>query len=317
MKVLFIMDALASLHLEGDTTYAFLLAAERLGWSSYTCQVGHLGLNGQQALAQAWPTKAVEAKDPADAFSVGVPSHFPLSDFDAVFLRTDPPVNAEYLQATWILEHARDQTVLVNDPRGLRELNEHLSALRFPEITPKTIVTRDMGQLRQFLADQNGVMVVKPVDGFGGKGIFIVRQGDPNLSSLLETATDAGRTWTMAQAFLPDASVGDKRILLADGEYVGAILRIPPPGEARDNLHVGGRAEASELTKKERDIVQKLAPTLRQHGILFAGIDVIGEQLTEINITSPTGIRHFDRLTGGDSAGAVLASVAKRAQARA
>ncbi len=206
----------------------------------WTCQVEHLGLEGDDAVVDAVPTTVREAATPAEAFTTGERAPRRLADFDVVLMRKDPPVDVDYLHATWILDHARGKTLLVNDPRGLRELNEHLAVLRFPHLTPPTIVTRSPARLRAFQAEQGGAIVVKPVDGFGGLGIFVVRDGDPNASSILETSTGAGTRWTIAQRYLPEATEGDKRIVLVDGEPIGAVLRVPASAEARGNLHVGG-----------------------------------------------------------------------------
>jgi glutathione synthase len=224
-------------------------------------------------------------------------------------MRKDPPVDVRYLHATWILEQARGKTLLVNDPRGLRELNEHLAVLRFPHLTPPTIVTRSIDRLRQFQREQGGAIVVKPVDGYGGLGIFVVRDGDMNASSILESSMaidQPGARWTIAQKYLPEASAGDKRILLADGEPVGAVLRVPAEAEARGNLHVGGRAVKTELDDRDREIIATIAPFLREHGQIFVGLDVIGGMLTEINITSPTGVRHVARLDNRNVAAPIL-----------
>ncbi len=243
---------------------------------------------------------------PAEAFQVEASSHQRLADFDVVLMRKDPPLDVNYLHATWILDHARGKTLLVNDPRGLRELNEHLAVLNFPHLTPKTIVTRSAAQLRAFQAEQGGTIVVKPVDGFGGLGIFVVRDGDPNASSILETSTGAGTRWTLAQAYLPKAAEGDKRIILADGEPVGAVLRVPAAAEARGNLHVGGKAVKTEIDARDKAIIAELAPFLRAHGQILVGLDVIGGMLTEINITSPTGVRHVSRLEDRNVAAPIL-----------
>jgi glutathione synthase len=221
-------------------------------------------------------------------------------------MRKDPPVDVAFHQATWILERARGQTLLINDPRGLRELNEHLAMLELPDLTPPTIVTRNQARLREFLAEQGGAIVIKPVDGYGGLGIFVVRAGDPNASSIFETATAAGRQWTMAQRYLPAAAAGDKRILLIDGAPVGAVLRVPAATEARGNLHVGGTAVATTVTAEDQRLIDAVAPMLRRHGQVLVGLDVIGGLLTEVNITSPTGIRHMDRVNGGNHAARVI-----------
>jgi glutathione synthase len=315
MRLLFVVDPLASFDLAGDTSYAIMCEADRRGHEVWTCEVGELGLEHDDAVAQARHTHLGEGASPREVFSVDAATAIPLDAFAAVLMRKDPPVDHTYLQATWILERARGKTVLVNDPRGLRELNEHLSILDFPDLIPPTIVTRSDRRLREFLSEQGGAIVVKPVDGHGGLGIFLIRSGDPNTSSLLETATAQGRQWTMAQRYLPDAVNGDKRILLVDGQPIGAFLRVPPPDEVRDNLHVGGRAVASELDDSDRAIIRAVAPTLARHGQIFVGLDVIGGRLTEINITSPTGIRHLDRLTGGNHAAPLLDSLEAKAAA--
>jgi glutathione synthase len=233
-----------------------------------------------------------------------------------VLMRKDPPVDVSYLHATWILEHARGKTLLVNDPRGLRELNEHLAVLHFPELTPPTIVTRSADRLRAFQAEQGGTIVVKPVDGYGGLGIFVVRDGDSNASSILETSTGAGTRWTLAQRYLPAAVEGDKRIILIDGEPLGAVLRVPAAAEARGNLHVGGRAVKTTITARDHEIISAITPFLRSHGQIFVGIDVIGGMLTELNITSPTGIRHISKLDDKNIAGELLDRLARFARHR-
>jgi glutathione synthase len=302
MRILVILDALEVLELAGDTTYAIMLEAQRRDHELWTCQIAHLSLEHEDAVAAARPTRVALAETPAEAFTTGERTPIPLSAFDVVLMRKDPPLDIAYLQATWILEQARGQVRIVNDPRGLRELNEHLAILRFPELIPPTIVTRDPARLQAFLREQGGAIIVKPVDGYGGRGIFLIRLGDPNTSSMIETATADGAEWTMAQRYLPEATEGDKRIVLVGGEPVGAVLRVPPPDEARGNLHVGATARKTELSPEDWAIIRAVKPVLAEHGILFAGIDVIGGRLTEINITSPTGIRHIDALEGGNSA---------------
>jgi glutathione synthase len=313
MKILFVLDELTKLDLAGDTSYALMLETVAREHELWTCQVGHLGLEGDDAVAEAVPTRVREAQSPDDAFDVGERKLLSLAEFGAVFMRADPPLNVEYLHATWILDHARGKTVLVNDPRGLREYNEHLSILSFPEFIPPTIVTRSSDRIMSFLEEQGGAIILKPVDGFGGMGIFLAKEDDPNLSSIIETSTQAGGIWTMAQGYLPDAKKGDKRIVLVDGDPIGAVLRVPPHGEARGNLHVGGRAEKTELTDRENEIIAAVRPVLREYGQILVGLDVIGDSLTEINITSPTGIRHITRLDGINAATPVLECVEDKA----
>lgn len=306
MRILFIVDPLDHLQLAGDTTYALMLEAACRGWEVWTCQLEHLGLVGDDAVVDAVPTQVISALTPRDAFQVEARSARRLADFDIAMMRKDPPVDVAYLHATWILDHARGKTLLVNDPRGLRELNEHLAVLPFPELTPPTIVTRSTERLRAFQREQGGAIVVKPVDGFGGLGIFVVRDGDPNASSIIETSTGAGTRWTLAQRYLPEVVAGDKRIVLVDGEPVGAVLRVPAEAESRGNLHVGGRAVRSDLDDRDREIIAQIAPFLAAHGQILVGLDVIGGMLTEINITSPTGIRQISQLEDRNVAAAVL-----------
>lgn len=315
MKILVILDPLELLELAGDTTYALMLEAARRHHEIWTCELRHLGLEHEVPVADAVPTQVRAAQTPADAFACEPRTSVPLDAFDAVLMRKDPPVDMAYLHATWLLERARGRTVLVNDPRGLRELNEHLSILDFPELIPPTIVTRDPARLRRFLDEQGGAVVVKPIEGHGGSGIFLVKRGDPNMSSIFETATRAGREWTMAQRYLPEAVQGDKRILLVDGEPIGAVLRVPPENEARGNLHVGGRAQKTELTARDRTIIQAVAPMLESYGQILVGLDVIGGYLTEINITSPTGIRHIESLENRNVAAPVIDCLERKAAA--
>ena len=306
VRVLFIVDPLERLSLAGDTSYALMLEAASRGWDVWTCQLEHLGLDGDDAVVDAVPTIVTPGTIPAEAFQLEERAGKRLGDFDVVLMRKDPPVDVSYLHATWILDHARGKTLLVNDPRGLRELNEHLAVLHFPQLTPPTIVTRSADRLRAFQAEQGGAIVVKPVDGYGGLGIFVVRDGDPNASSILETSTGAGARWTLAQKYLPDAVNGDKRIVLVDGEPIGAVLRVPASAEARGNLHVGGTAVKTSLDARDKEIVAALAPFLKAHGQILVGLDVIGGMLTEINITSPTGIRHIARLEDRNVSAQVL-----------
>jgi glutathione synthase len=315
LRVLVILDPLEKLQLAGDTSYALMLEAARRDHEVWTCQVDHLGLEHEDAIAQAQVTQVRVGMTPAEAFTCGARTTIPLEAFDVVLMRKDPPLDAEYLQATWILERARGKTVLVNDPRGLRELNEHLAVLQFPDLTPPTIVTRSQKRLQEFLREQGGAIVVKPVDGYGGLGVFLVREGDPNTSSLFETSTRAGRTWTMAQRYLPEAVQGDKRILLCEGTPIGAVLRVPAGAEARGNLHVGGKAVRTEITPDDWAIIRTISPMLAHHGLFFVGIDVIGGRLTEINITSPTGARHIEQLEHRNVIGPVFDALERKAAA--
>jgi glutathione synthase len=316
VRILFIVDPLDRLELAGDTSFALMLEASRRDHEVWTCQIDHLGLEHDDPVADAQLTLVRAAARADDAFSVEDRTPIPLDAFDVVMMRKDPPVDVAYLHATWILEQARGKTLLVNDPRGLRELNEHLAVLRFPELTPPTIVTRSARRLAAFLREQGGAIVVKPVDGYGGLGIFVVRDGDPNTSSIFETSTAGGARWTMAQRYLPEVAAGDKRIVLVAGEPVGAVLRVPAHNDARSNLHVGGRPVRTELDDDDRAIIRAIAPTLAEHGQIFVGIDVIGGRLTEINVTSPTGIRHIEELERRNVSAAVIDRIERQAASR-
>jgi glutathione synthase len=316
MRVLFIVDPLERLQLAGDTSYALMLECARRGHEVWTCQIDHLGLEHDDPIAEAQLTLVRPAATWDEAFSLEERTPIPLEAFDIVLMRKDPPVDVAYVQATWILEMARGKTLVVNDPSGLRELNEHLAVLRFPDLTPPTLVTRSARRLQAFLREQGGAIVVKPVDGYGGLGVFVVKVGDQNTSSIFETSTGAGTRWTMAQKYLPDVVKGDKRILLVDGEPVGAVLRVPAAAEARGNLHVGGRPVKATIDARDREIIAAVAPFLREHGQILVGLDVIGGMLTEINVTSPTGVRHIEALEHRNVAAPILDCFERKAAAR-
>jgi glutathione synthase len=289
-----------------------MVEASRREHEVWTCQIDHLGLGTLTPVAAAQLTLCARPDAARRSRRGAVPSRWRVrhgADAQGSAGRRD-------LHATWILSRPR-QDAAGQRPRGLRELNEHLAVLRFPELTPPTLVTRDARRLASFQREQGGAIVVKPVDGFGGLGVFLVKDGDPNASSIFETSTGAGTRWTMAQRYLPEAVDGDKRILLVDGEPVGAVLRVPGKNEARGNLHVGGRAVKAELDSDDRAIIAAITPTLRHFGQILVGIDVIGGRLTEINITSPTGVRHIEALDGRNVAGDVLDRLERAALARA
>ncbi len=294
MKFLFVMDPLSRIQIAGDTTFALMLEAQTRGHENWFCEPRHLGLEHERAGAAAWQVTVRPV--PGDHFLLGPQSQAFLDDFDVVFMRKDPPFDMDYYFATLLLERARGRTMLINDPRGLRESNEKLAVLSFPKLTPPMVVTREASRLRSFLADQGGEMVIKPLDASGGFGVFHVRQGDPNTGSILEQATNLGRRWTVAQRYLPEVRKGDKRIFLVDGEPLCAVLRVPAPDDARGNLHVGARPMPTTLEERDRAIIDVVAPHLRDHGFFLVGLDVIGGWLTEINVTSPTGILEANTL---------------------
>ncbi len=300
MNQLFLMDPLEGIAPDTDTTYALMRAAQARGHSLFFARAQDLSLVG----GSPWVTaREVELPDPAGGtiFRWKDEARFlEVSGFPIVWLRTDPPFDEAYLETTWILDRVDPARCrVVNDPSGVRGANEKLYALHFPELCPPTLVTSDRALLRRFV-DEHGEAVLKPPNGHAGSGILFAKAGMRGLSSLIEVATQGGSR-TEAQRYLPEASQGDKRILLLNGDPLGAILRIHAPGEERNNLHLGGEAIPSTLDDADLRIVQTVAPRLRADGLVFVGLDVIGGMLTEINVTSPTGIQEIE---GFDGAGA-------------
>jgi glutathione synthase len=314
-----IMDPIGSINIKKDSTFAMMLAAQRRGWLLHYMEIGDLFLAGGRVQAM---TRAVTVTDdPAGWYRLEPPQTRPLASLDAVLMRKDPPFDMEYVYATYLLELARDEgTLVVNDPGALRDANEKVFAAHFPQCCPPLTVTRRADVLRAFLAEQ-GEIVLKPLDAMGGRSIFRVRDGDPNTSVIIETLTggSAGREtrFCMAQRYLPEIADGDKRVLLVDGEPAPYLLaRIPGAGDFRGNLAAGASSEVRPLGERERWIAGQVAPALRARGILFAGLDVIGDWLTEVNITSPTCIREIDRERGTDIAGDLMVAIETRLDAR-
>jgi len=307
------MDPLARIQIAGDTTFAIMLEAQQRGHELWFCEPQHLGLEHDDVVAASWPV-TVRRVD-GDHYLLSTQETKPLADFDAVFMRKDPPFDLDYYFATLLLERARGKTLLINDPRGLRESNEKLAVLSFPELTPPMIVTRESQRLRTFLSENGGEMVIKPLDASGGFGVFHVRQGDPNTGSIIEQATNLGRRWTAAQRYIPEVKKGDKRIVLLDGEPLCAVLRVPAPDDVRGNLHVGAKAQATELNDRDLQIVRTVGPRLRESGFVFVGLDVIGDWLTEINVTSPTGILEANDLYDAHYETTVVEHVENKARA--
>jgi glutathione synthase len=306
-----VMDPIGSIQIKKDSSFAMLLAAQARGWVLHYLELGDLFLHDGRAFGRS---RALRVRDdPQDWFELGEVTSAPLETFDVVLMRKDPPFDMEYIYATYLLERAQQQGgLVVNDPRALRDANEKLFATEFPELVPAHLVARDADRLRAFIAEQ-GDTILKPLDGMGGRSIFRVREGDPNLSVIIETLTDQGQCFCMAQRHLAEIADGDKRVLMIDGEPASHLLaRIPAPGETRGNLAAGARAEVRPLGDAERSIAERVGPVLRKRGILFAGLDVIGEHLTEINITSPTCIREIDRARGTDIAGDLIEAIDRR-----
>jgi glutathione synthase len=296
LTVLVVMDPIESIDIEADTTFVIMLEAQRRGHRLLYCQTGDLGVSEGRPVAKV--RAATLRRETGRHADLDAPRNIVLDDdTDVVLQRKDPPVDAEYVAATQILSLCR-RAVVLNRPEGILAANEKLYALHFPDLVPETLIAREIPQLVDFLAKLGGEMIVKPLDGRGGEGVFHVSHDDRNLFSILEQSTRFGTRWTLAQRYLPEIRTGDKRILLLDGEMLGAVLRVPSGREVRANLHVGGRPERAELTDRDREIVERVAPSLRRDGLFFVGLDVIGDWLTEINVTSPTGIQETNRIEG-------------------
>ncbi len=303
-----VMDPIGSIKIAKDSTFAMLLEAQRRGHRLHYISPGGLGVADEVSVARIAPVQVRD--DPTGWYTLGEARQRPLAEMDVVLMRKDPPVDTEYLHDTHILSLAQGEGVLVvNDPQGLRDLNEKLAALLFPQCCPPILVSRDAAALRAFVAE-HGQCVLKPLDGMGGRSIFRAAAGEPNLNVILETLIDGGRHLAMAQRYLPAIRDGDKRILLIDGEPVPwCLARIPQGGEFRGNLAVGGRGEGRPLSERDRWIAAQVAPELKRRGMLFVGLDVIGDWLTEVNVTSPTCIRELDAQFGLNIAGTLFDAI--------
>ncbi|HEY3587726.1 MAG TPA: glutathione synthase, partial [Myxococcaceae bacterium] len=302
----FLMDPIESVLVHHDTTFALMRTAQSRGHRLLSFGQEVLFHEGGQVHARAREVEVFEEQ--GRHFRVIAEREVPLGVLDVLWMRKDPPVDVAFLHATQLVEATGGRAPLyVNSPSGLRNANEKLWALTFPELTPETLISRDLAQLRAFIDDAPDGAVVKPVDGYGGQGVVLLRRGDRNAPSVLELLTARGRYWVVAQTYVPAAREGDKRILLLDGEPLGAINRVPLETENRANMAVGGQPVKSELTRRDREICARLAPALRREGLVFVGIDVIGDLLIEVNVTSPTGLAELARLDGGDPAGRILA----------
>ncbi len=292
-----VMDPIATIKPAGDSTLAVLLQAQARGWQLHYAEMQDLWLRDGDAFGRL--TALQVADDQNDWFDLGDTAVTPLRELDVILMRKDPPFNMEYIYATYILERAESRGALViNRPQSLRDANEKVVMSWFPECAPPSLVSRSMTDLRAFV-DEHERAVIKPLDSMGGHSIFMTHVDDLNRNVILETLTGHGSRFAMAQKYIPEASVGDKRILLIDGEPVPyALLRVPPRDDFRGNLSSGAAAEAVALTDRDRWICEQVGPTLRDKGLTFVGIDVIGDLMTEVNVTSPTGIRELDRLCG-------------------
>jgi glutathione synthase len=311
-----VMDPIESIKPKKDSTLAMLLSAQRRGWDIVYFQQQDLEVRDGAPLGHG---SRLKVRDDSERwFEIGTPWNGGLETLDALLMRKDPPFDMEYIYTTYILELAENRGLLVvNKPASLRDINEKAYTSWFPHTTPPSVVTRSRAVLLEFLKAQ-GKVVLKPFDGMGGRSIFVVAAGDLNTNVIIETLTDHGKKYTLAQRYIPEIVNGDKRILLIDGVPIDyALARIPAPGESRGNLVVGARGEGRPLTERDRWLCGEVGPTLSAKGVLFAGLDVIGDYLTEINVTSPTGIRELDRQFNIDIAAKLMDAIDRKLAAKA
>ena len=315
-RLVVVMDPIDHIKYEKDTTLAMLLAAQRRGYELHYAELGDLRLRDGVAEASLRPLK-VHA-NPERWFEFGAPANGRLGDFDVILMRKDPPFDTEYIYSTYILERAElSGALVVNRPRGLRDMNEKVYTAWFPECCAPTLVTRDMAAMAAFAA-QHGTVVCKPLEGMGGHSIFVVAPGDKNTNVVFETLTNYGQRFAIVQKYLPEiAATGDARVLLIDGEPLPfALARIPSPADNRGNLAAGARAVARPLGERDRWLAAQIGPAMRAAGMLFVGIDVIGGFVTEINVTSPTGVRELLKQTGADAVELLMQAIERRLASR-
>ena len=296
------MDHIASIRLAGDSTFALMMEAERRGHSLHHYTPDRLTLRDGKVTAVIEPVTVRD--EPGNHFTLGSPEKTDLSTLDVVLLRQDPPFDMAYLSTTYMLERIHPATLVVNDPAEVRDAPEKLLVMNYPELMPETIITRDPDEIRAFRAEF-GDIVLKPLYGAGGQGVYHVRPDDDNFSAFLELFLTQSRDPFIAQRYLPAVRAGDKRIILVDGKFAGLVNRVPAEGDLRSNMVRGGAAAGAEPTARDLEICEAIGPELRDRGLIFVGIDVIGDRLTEINVTSPTGIRAIRRLGGPDVAALV------------
>ncbi|MEM8837035.1 MAG: glutathione synthase [Pseudomonadota bacterium] len=299
LKIAVQMDHITTLQIEGDTTFALMLEAERRGHQLYHYTTGQLGMREGRVFATLEEVKVRDVK--GDHFSLGTPVKTDLSEMDVVLMRQDPPFHMGYITATHILERVHPTTLVVNDPGEVRNAPEKIFVTEYPDLMPPTLITRNRDDIAAFRKEFSDI-IIKPLYGNGGAGVFQVTASDQNLSALLEMFEGLYPEPFVIQQYLPDVRAGDKRIILIDGEPVGAINRVPAEGDARSNMHVGGKAVETDITAREREICERIGPELKRRGFILVGIDVIGQYMTEINVTSPTGVREVKKFGGADIA---------------
>ncbi len=309
LKVAVQMDPIEGIGIAGDSTFALMLEAQARGHGLFVYQPQNLAMTPQGISARG--AQVLVRDVPGNHFCAAPEERLDLAEADVVLMRQDPPFDMAYITATHMLERIHPKTLVVNDPAQVRNAPEKLFVLEFADLTPPTLVTRDLAALIDFRR-QHGDIILKPLYGNGGAGVFKLTSDDGNFLALVELFEQSFREPFIAQKYLPDVTAGDKRIILVDGEVGGAINRVPQAGETRSNMHVGGRAEPTELTRREREICARIGPELKRRGLIFTGIDVIGGWLTEINVTSPTGIREVKKFGGKDIAAMIWDAIEAR-----
>lgn len=295
MRLLFVMDPAETMAPDKDTTFAFMRGARALGHGTWHCLPQHVSLRGAEGFAHA---RAITVSDTPPHCQLGAPERLALTSFDAVMIRKDPPFDAAYLYLTQQLDRVKDRVLVVNDPRGVRDANEKLFAFNFDEFTPRSLVSASPREILEFVHEVGGQAVLKPLDGAGGSGVVTLSLQDRNARSLVDIWTHEGKRLAIAQEYQPAVRVGDKRVLLLEGRCLGAILRVPREDDVRANIHAGGSVVPTELTAAESAVVAAVGPKLVEHGLYFVGLDLIGEKLIEVNVTSPTGIQELSRFLG-------------------
>jgi glutathione synthase len=314
MKIAFQMDPIENVDINADSTFRLAEEAQNRGHDLYVYTPNDLTFNRGKITAKV---RSISLKRKiGDHVNLGAPEILGLSEFDVIWLRQDPPFDMGYITNTHLLDLIGQETLIVNNPFWVRNLPEKLLVLEFPDLIPDTLISRDLEEIKKFKSEFNDI-IIKPLYGNGGAGIFRLREDDKNLASLHELFSDISSEPLIAQAFLPDVKNGDKRIILIDGEPVGAINRVPKAGETRSNMHVGGKAEPAKLNQRDREICSALGPILKSKGQVFVGIDVIGAYLTEINVTSPTGIQELERFDKVNVAEMIWQAVEKRVESSA
>lgn len=297
LKVAVQMDPIDTIDITGDSTFAMLLEAQRRGHDIFYYLPQALSLRGDDVIARGHDLKLRDVE--GDHFTLGASNRINLSEMDTVLLRQDPPFDMSYISTTHLLERVHPETLVVNDPANVRNAPEKIFVTQFKQFMPETLITKDREEVKAFRKEFKDI-IIKPLYGNGGAAVFRINEQDENMGSLLEIFEDLFREPYIVQQYLPDVRAGDKRIILIDGEIAGAINRVPAKGDVRSNMHAGGRPEAIGLTDRDREICETLRPHLKEQGLIFVGIDVIGDKLTEINVTSPTGIREVQKFGGAD-----------------